>query len=212
MRTLAFYLVAALFTFPPVGGSGSAYGAAPGAVEVSCDVDRRAFRLAAKDETQVAFRLWDSETGGSQCGTDYLLPMSELTVFNAKTDRFDGEKSRRFASSRALLGSDVSPVDLCSGTETWLEVAVASQTMTCDFSSKAPRARRRIPSVLFAQVPAQGVPGSQGPPGPQGPPGGGGSVTSRPRAEGWVLMKTGHALTVRAGLHPLKSTEGMGAR
>lgn len=147
-----------LVTVIAVFDTAPAQAAAPGAVEITCDVDRRTFRTLAKSETQVTFRLWDAESGGAQCGTAQIVLMKDLKVFNSKTDRFDGQKTRRFASMRAVLGSDASPIQLCTGAETWLDVTVGTTTLTCDFSADddpknpppAP-ARKRVNGVPFAQ-------------------------------------------------------------
>ena len=148
-----------------------AQASAPNTIEVNCDVDRTPFRAAARNETQAILRLWDAESAGTQCGSDHVLQMTDLIVMNTKTDSFDGQKPRRFASIRAVLGSDTNPIELCAGAETWLDVSVGSQTFTCDFSAKAPQNRRRLVSVPFARIPGQGVPGAQGPQGPPGPTG-----------------------------------------
>lgn len=157
----------------------AAHAQLPGAMEVTCDVDRNAFRAAARKATEVTFRLWDSQSGGAQCGSDYVVAMVDLTVSKEKTDSFDGQSPRRFASISAMLGSDATPAQLCSGNETWMDVSVGVQTFTCDFSASRPQARRRLQSVAYAvagQGPAgpvgpAGVQGPQGPTGPTGPQG-----------------------------------------
>jgi hypothetical protein len=132
-----------------------AFAAVPGSIEVTCDVDRKAFRSAAAPQTQVTFQLWPSPAGGSPCGS-YVVPMSGLVVFKAKTDKFDAQRGRKFAQIRAVLGSDASPVQLCSlGQGTWLDVTVGSTTLTCDFSATDPKVsvapgRRRLVAVPFA--------------------------------------------------------------
>lgn len=153
--------------------AGTSMAQFPGAIEITCEVDRKAFRSAAKSETDVTFRLWDAETGGSQCGIDHVVAMRDLVVTKTRTERFDGERTRRFASIRAILGSDASPVQLCSGYETWVDVSVGFQTLTCDFSSKTPEARKRLQAVAFSRVGQgpTGPAGPEGPPGPEGPQG-----------------------------------------
>jgi hypothetical protein len=136
-----------------------AYAAVPGSIEVTCDVDRKAFRSLANAAPDVTFRLWDAETGGSQCGPDHIVPMQDLRVFKAKTDRFDGQRPRKFGEIRAV-GSDAQPIELCAGAETWMDVTVSTTTLTCEFSADpnskpgvlpdAP-ARRRLQSVAFAR-------------------------------------------------------------
>jgi hypothetical protein len=132
---------------------------APGSVEISCDVDRVAFRAASRSVSTVTFRLWNSPSGGSQCGPDHVVPTSDLAVFKAKTDSFDAQRPRRFANVRAAIGTDANPASLCSGDQTWVDVTVGIQTLTCDFSSSAPLPRRRLKSVPFAQVSQGGAPG-----------------------------------------------------
>jgi hypothetical protein len=136
-----------------------AYAAVPGSIEVTCDVDRKAFRSLANAAPDVTFRLWDAETGGSQCGPDHIVPMQDLRVFKAKTDRFDGQRPRKFGEIRAV-GSDAQPIELCAGAETWMDVTVSTTTLTCEFSADpnskpgvlpdAP-ARRRLQAVAFAR-------------------------------------------------------------
>ena len=128
----------------------------PGGVEVACDVDRPTFRHLARDVTDVTFRLWDAETGGSQCGPDYVVPVSDLMVFKRYSDRIrtaDSEalQPRKVLRISAVLGSDASPVELCSGSENWVDVSVGTTTMTCDFSAQSPKARRRLYAVPIAE-------------------------------------------------------------
>jgi hypothetical protein len=139
-----------------------AFGSVPGSMEITCDVQRTPFRAAAKNQTQVTFRLWNAETSGSQCGSDHVVLMKDLVVFRQATDRFDAQKIRRFERITAVLGSDASPVQLCGGAETWLDVTVGTTTFTCDFSADddpnnppPPPARKRLHSVPSAQ---QGMP------------------------------------------------------
>jgi hypothetical protein len=151
-------LVAALLACATL--SAPAYASAPGSIEVTCDVDRKAFRSLANAAPDVTFRLWDAETGGSQCGPDHVVPMQDLRVFKAKTDRFDGQRPRTFGEIRAVLGSDAQPIELCAGAESWLDVTVGTTTLTCEFSADpnskpgvlpdAP-ARRRLQAVAFAR-------------------------------------------------------------
>jgi hypothetical protein len=142
--------------------------AVPGAIEITCDVDRIAFRHAVANQGDVVFRLWDAVTGGSQCGSDYAVPLSELTVLKARTDHFDDQRPRQFAGIRAVIGSDATPVQLCADAETWVDMSVGAQTFTCDFSAKTPAARRRLQSTAFGLRTGEGEPGPAGPPGPQG--------------------------------------------
>jgi hypothetical protein len=58
---------------------------------------------------------------------------------------------RKVLRISAVLGSDASPVQLCSGAETWLDVTIGTTTLTCDFSAQIPQGRRRLQSVPFAQ-------------------------------------------------------------
>lgn len=113
----------------------------PKLVAVTCDVDRKAFKDGAKKQTEVTFRLWDAETGGTQCGDDYILPMDQLVVRKLVTDRFGTEKARSFARIEVILGSTASPITFCED-DTWIDVAVDGVTLTCDFSAKSPHARR----------------------------------------------------------------------
>ena len=124
-----------------------AFAQVPGGVEVACDVDRPTFRHLARDATEVTFRLWDAETGGSQCGPDYVVPVGDLMVFKRYSDRIrtadtDALQRRKVLRISAVLGSDSSPVELCSGSGTWMDVSVGTMTMTCDFGAQVPSARR----------------------------------------------------------------------
>jgi len=143
-----------------------AFGSAPDSLEITCDVDRKLFRLQAKTAVDVTFKLWPSPTGGSPCGT-HTVAMSALVAFKAKTDRYDAERPRKFAQLRAVLGtagSSGTPVQLCPGDETWLDVQVSSNpALTCDFSANPPQARRRFQTVPFAHECETCVTGPQGP-------------------------------------------------
>jgi hypothetical protein len=156
MRTLTCSVV-----MLAVVAAAAARAAAPGSMEITCDVDRTLFRTLARNQTQVTFRLWDAQTGGSQCGPDYVVQMKDLLAMLARTERFDGQKARLFESIRAVIGSDASPVQLCAGAETWLDVNIGTTTITCDFSADndprnppPPPDRRRIHSGAFAQTSA----------------------------------------------------------
>jgi hypothetical protein len=139
-----------------VVGAASVSAQPPGGVEITCDVDRPTFRSLARSQTQVTFRLWDSASGGAQCGPDYTLPVDDLVVFKRHGDRVRTAdpvalQRRKVLRISAVLGSDASPVQLCSGPETWLDVVAGTTTLTCDFSAQMPQARRRLQSVPFAQ-------------------------------------------------------------
>src|SRR5262245_3465821 len=100
-----------------------AVAAIPDSLDITCDVDRSAFRAAASGQTSVRFRLWDAVSGSNQCGGDHLVPMEKLIVYKSKTDQFDAQRPRKFAQVRAVLGTDGdsgSPVTLCPGGESWL--------------------------------------------------------------------------------------------
>jgi hypothetical protein len=90
----------------------------PGGIEVTCDVDRPTFRTLARTQTQVTFRVWDAETSGSQCGSDYVVPMADLAVFKRHTDRINTAAPPALARRKvlrvsAILGSDANPFELC---------------------------------------------------------------------------------------------------
>lgn len=157
-RAVSCFVVAttALILLPSGAG-----GQLPGAIEISCDVDRVAFRNAARSVGEVTFRLWGAVSGGAQCGPDYVVSTSDLTVLKAKTDSFDGQRPRRFANVRAVIGGDANPVVLCPDIETWIDVTVGIHTLTCDFSAAAPSPRKRLQGVAFAQV-SDGLPGPRG--------------------------------------------------
>lgn len=135
----------------------------PDALEVTCDVDRTAFRSLSTAASNATFRLWNAVSGGTQCGSDHVVPMDQILALRPKGDKFDGQSPRKFLELRARLGTDGAsgtPVTLCAGGETWLEIEVASTTLTCDFSadpnskqSVAPNAppRRRLGAVAFAK-------------------------------------------------------------
>lgn len=42
----------------------------PGSIEVTCDVSRTDFRLAAFGQSDVKFKLWSTPTAGTQLGAD----------------------------------------------------------------------------------------------------------------------------------------------
>jgi hypothetical protein len=138
-----------------LSSTGPTHGAAPGSIEVTCDVDRKAFRSATSGQTDVTFRIWSAQTGGTECD-NRAVALNQLVVFKAKTDHFDGVSVRSFAQLKAVIGSDATPIQLCSGTESWLDVTVGVQTLTCDFSSQPPAARRRLHAVAFASQGAGG--------------------------------------------------------
>ncbi len=150
----------------------------PGGLEVLCDVDGREFKPAVKSESDVVFRLWDGETGFSQCGVDYVVPVEDLLVTKTRPQAFDGIRRKSFLTIRATLGSDASPAQVCPGQETWLDLTIGTTTITCDFGLHVkpdvdPPARRRLQSAAFAiagQGPS-GPPGPEGPSGPEGPQG-----------------------------------------
>lgn len=185
MRTLAFgllVLIAAALTGVPPG-----HAVLPGPLEVACDVDRVAFRNNAAGVSEVKFRLWSAETGGFQIGPDYVRSMGEIVVLRMTTDRFNNQRPRTFDQIRAALGSADSPLPVDPGSEAWLDITmgsvVHSPTLTCDFSSQPPHARKRL-TLIAGPVGPQGPAGfngggSVGPQGPAGPPGppGGGTVT-----------------------------------
>lgn len=138
--------------------------AGPDSLEITCDVDRTAFRSAAKSSTSVIFRLWNAESGGSQCGSDHTIQMAKILGVRPKGDAFDGQRTRRFLRLHAVLGpagDSGTPVQLCSGDETWVDVTVGpSDPLTCDFGADpnskqglAPDApaRRRLQSAAYAK-------------------------------------------------------------
>lgn len=134
-----------------------ASAAVPGAIEVVCDVNRTSFKAESKDETDVTFRIWDAEIGGSQVGLDYVVDMDELIVEKIKPDKFSSVKRRPYQRIVAVLGDDLSPAVVSSGSgELWLEVVVGNLTMTCAeglaaLPFSAPTARRRLHSVPFSR-------------------------------------------------------------
>lgn len=147
MKRIAWMFAAAVVIAPATSLG------APGSMEITCDVDRVAFRSLARNATEVTFRLWDSDAGGSQCGPDYTAPLADLVLFRRYTDRtltaaspVQRKKTLRVA---AVIGSDAAPVELCAGDETWLDVSIGTATLTCDFSSQSPAPRRRLHAQAF---------------------------------------------------------------
>jgi hypothetical protein len=129
----------------------------PGGIEIICEANRNEFRSAAQGQSSVTFRLWDAETGGSQVGPDYIVPMAELVVEKVKADsKYDNVKRRPYGRIEATIGSDATPVDLGTG-EVWLDVRVGTTTLTCDEGKRvavppiAPPSRRRLQGVAFAR-------------------------------------------------------------
>ncbi|MBY0274433.1 hypothetical protein K2Z84_03755 [Candidatus Binatia bacterium] len=137
-----------------------AYAAAPDSLEVTCDVDRTAFRSLSRSTTEVTFRLWDAEAGGNQCGSSHTVQMIDLVVFKEKTDSFSIQRPRNFSRIQAVLGTagdSGTPIELCSGGDTWVDVTLGATTLTCAFSddenskvAPPPPARRRLNAVAFA--------------------------------------------------------------
>lgn len=128
----------------------------PGAVEITCDVDRTQFRSAARTSPpDVTFRLWsDSDPGApdSQIGPDYTIALSDLNVIKRYTDRYDGVGPRKTARIQAAIGSDASPVVLPVGGVAYLDLTVGSTTLGCDHAaSGSTTARRRLQAVAFAR-------------------------------------------------------------
>lgn len=144
MRMLGVGLLAAAVA---AFGIGSSQAGTAGPVEIICDVDRTAFRGAASGQSSVTFQLWPTAAGGSPCDT-HVLSMTDLVVIKAKTDRYDAATRRKFAEIRAALPS---PVQVCSGGETWLDVVVGSTTLGCDFSKQgaAQQQRRKLVNLPF---------------------------------------------------------------
>jgi hypothetical protein len=137
--------------------SAPADAAVPGGIEITCDVDRRAFRSAATGESTVTFRLHDAETGGSQVGPDYVVPMADLIVEKVKAEsKYDSVKRRPYGRLEATIGDDGTPVDLGTG-EAWLDITIGTTTITCDEGKRvavpplSPPARKRVQSVAFAR-------------------------------------------------------------
>jgi hypothetical protein len=113
----------------------------PDSLEITCDIDRKAFRSAAGAVSQVTIRLWDDAVRGvpdAQGGAEHVIAMEELIIFKAKTDRFDAQRPRKFAQLRAVLGTEGDsgvPAELCAGNETWIDLRVGNTDFTCDFSA-----------------------------------------------------------------------------
>ncbi len=156
-RMGALSVVAALVTGPVFGQS------APGGVEITCNADRKVFRKEVKFELDVTFRLYDAEVGGSQCGPDYVVSIDDLRVFKQKSDKFADRKPIKFSAIMAILGSDLSPAQLCPGSETWVDITVGGTTLTCAYDEDdnsrqppPPPARRRLPSVPFTKTSGPG--------------------------------------------------------
>jgi hypothetical protein len=128
----------------------------PSSVEITCDVKRAGSsplplgfkQLAATaSPAEVTFRFWNAASGGSQCGGDHVVPMSQLAVFKRHTDRYDGVLTRKAARITAVLASPT----LCSGSDTWVDVVVNGTTLGCDFSATGDStARRKLSAVPFA--------------------------------------------------------------
>jgi hypothetical protein len=119
----------------------------PTGMEVTCEVDRSSARVATRDQTQVTFRLWTAETGGTQCGLDQVVTMPELTAVKEKRDRYDGVSAKTFWRMRAVLPTAI----VCPSSDTWIDVQIGTQTFTCDFGNPTPQARRKLQAVPFAQ-------------------------------------------------------------
>jgi hypothetical protein len=127
----------------------SALATVPAGLDITCDLDRKIGKVAAATATEVTFRLWDAASGGTQCGTGQTVPMAELVTLKEKRDRIDGQKSTTFWRMEAVLPS----ATLCSG-DSWLEVAIGTQTLGCDFSrpNATSTTRRKLQAVPFAST------------------------------------------------------------
>ncbi len=124
----------------------------PGGLEVTCDLDRKTFRTAAAGQSDVRFKLFPAPTGGTQLGSEYTVPTSSLVVFKRYTEKFDSVSKRKSVRINAVIGSDGSPVLLPADGLAWMEVAVGTQTLGCDFAATgSATARRRLQSVPFAR-------------------------------------------------------------
>jgi hypothetical protein len=110
------------------------------------------FRSAASGQTDVKFKLWPAATGGTQLGSDYVVPMTNLAVAKRYTDKYDSVKSRKAMRINAVIGTDGSPVLLPVDGQAWLEIMVGTTTLGCDFAATGNvTARRRLQSVAFSR-------------------------------------------------------------
>ncbi len=124
----------------------SARAQAPGGVEVSCDVERRAFAHAIRGQSDVVFRLWDHAEAGVQCGADYHVALDRVVLLKAYTPG----RTRGVMRLSTVLGSDQVPFALCADVSGWLEAQVGEETFDCDASSASRRHRRELSSAPFA--------------------------------------------------------------
>jgi hypothetical protein len=88
------------WTAPP------ASAAVPGSIEVTCDVDRAAFRSAARllpAGGSVTFHVFTAPTGGTETGYNVLL--ADLQVFKAFTEKYDSVNKRKAARVEARIGT-----------------------------------------------------------------------------------------------------------
>lgn len=154
IRRLLPLLLGLLATF----ASPDARANVPGGIEIVCEANRSSFRSAAQTQSNVTFRLWDAEAGGSQLGTDYVVPMSELVVEKVKAEsNYDNVKRRPYQRIEATIGDEGNPVVLGTG-EVWLDITIGTTTLSCDEGKRvaippvAPPSRRRIQAVAFART------------------------------------------------------------
>lgn len=143
-------------------GAATGHATAPDSLQITCDVDRTAFRKLSSGASQATFRLWSAASGGTQCGGDHVVPMGDILAMRPKGDKFDGQPPRKFLGLRVVIGSagaSGTPVELCDD-QTWVDVEVGGDTLTCDFSADAnsrqgvaPDAppRRRLEAVAYAR-------------------------------------------------------------
>ncbi|HEV7731422.1 MAG TPA: hypothetical protein VGR62_04630 [Candidatus Binatia bacterium] len=110
-----------------------AIGAVPTSVDVVCDVPASGpdgFKELSKGQSQVIFRLWNAESGGSQLGNDQPVAMDQLLVTKVRTEKYDVVKGVTFYRLAAVIGDALNPVSLGSGAA-YLDVTVGGTTITC---------------------------------------------------------------------------------
>jgi hypothetical protein len=136
--------------------SSDSLAATPGSIELTCDVDRTQFRSAAKplpSGDSVMFHLYPTPTGGSEiAGSPYSVPLSDLIVLKAYTEKYDSVSKRKAARINARIGSDANPVVLPVDGIAWLDLTVGAATLGCDHAATGSAiSRRRVQSVAFAR-------------------------------------------------------------
>jgi len=139
-----------------------AHAAAPEAIGITCDVDRKLFRNQANRVPKVRFQLWkDAESllQGDLLST-HEVALEDLVIEKVKPERYGTVRRRPYNRIEAVIGTNDgagdSPVDLGEG-DVWMDVKVGLVALSCDEGKRmlsppvAPPKRRKLESVAFVR-------------------------------------------------------------